>query len=68
VLKEIGKTNEFYALRLLQCLTVAKRPLRVEELAEILALDFGAEEGIPELKENWRSKTSKKLCCLCAPA
>jgi hypothetical protein len=54
VLKEIGKTNEFYARRLLQCLTVAMRPLRVWELAEILALDFGAEEGIPELKENWR--------------
>ena len=56
MLKEIGKTNEFYALRLLQCLTVASRPLFVEELAEILALDFGADEGLPELKENWRSK------------
>ena len=55
MLKEIGKTNESYTLRLLQCLTVAKRPLLVEELAEILALDFGAEEGLPELKENWRS-------------
>ena len=54
VLKEIGKTNGSYALRLLQCLTVAKRPLFVEELAEILALDFGAEEGLPELKEKWR--------------
>ena len=31
------------------------RPLHVEELAEILALDFGSE-GLPELKENWRSK------------
>ena len=31
------------------------RPLYVEELAEILVLDFGAEEGVPELKENWRS-------------
>ena len=56
MLKEIGKTNEFYALRLLQCLTVAKRPLAVDELAEILALDFGAEEELPELKESWRSK------------
>ena len=57
MLKEIGKTNEFCALQLLQCITVAKRPLTVEELAEILALDFGAaEEGLPELKENWRSK------------
>ena len=56
VLKEIGKTSEFYAYRLFQCLTVAMHPLRVEELAEILALDFGDEEGIPELKENWRWK------------
>jgi hypothetical protein len=56
VLKDIGKTNEFYALRLLQCLTVSKRPLFIEELAEILALDFGAEGVLPELKETWRSK------------
>ncbi|KAH9011703.1 hypothetical protein EDB83DRAFT_2557076 [Lactarius deliciosus] len=60
VLKEIGKTNQFYAHRLLQCLTVAKRPLRVDELAEILALDFTAEEGIPELKENWRWKDEEE--------
>ncbi|KAI9443877.1 hypothetical protein H4582DRAFT_1807187, partial [Lactarius indigo] len=56
VLKEIGTTNQLYAHRLLQCLTVAKSPLRVEELAEILALDFSGEEAIPELKENWRWK------------
>ncbi|KAI9434798.1 hypothetical protein H4582DRAFT_2174263, partial [Lactarius indigo] len=55
VLKEIGTTNQLYAHRLLQCLTVAKRPLGVEELAEILALDFSGGE-IPELKENWRWK------------
>ena len=60
MLKEIGKTNEFYARRLLQCLTVAVRPLRVKELAEILALEFGAEEGIPELKENWRWKDDQE--------
>ena len=47
--------NRDHAYRLLQCLTVASRPLRVQELAEILALDFdGAKEGIPELKEDWR--------------
>ncbi|KAN0136182.1 hypothetical protein V8E53_006042 [Lactarius tabidus] len=56
VLQQIGRTNESYALRLLQCLTVAKRPLFVDELAEILALDFGVEGGLPELRENWRSK------------
>jgi len=60
VLTEIGKTNEFYAHRLLQCLTVAKRPLRVDELAEILALDFETGEGIPELKENWRWKDEQE--------
>jgi ankyrin repeat protein len=33
---------------------VAIRPLRVEELAEVLAVDFGDAEGIPKLKLNWR--------------
>jgi hypothetical protein len=32
---------------------VAVRPLRVEELAELLAFDFGAE-GIPKLNPDWR--------------
>ena len=41
--------------RLLQCLTVAIRPLLVEELAELLAFDFQASTGgIPTLKEDWR--------------
>ena len=44
----------------MQCLTVAERPLTVEELAEILALDFGAEEGIPVLKEDWRWKDQQE--------
>src|SRR6267378_2496529 len=52
VLKEIGMTNRDLAHRLLQCLVVAVRPLRIEELAEILALDF--EGTTPELKEDWR--------------
>jgi len=34
---------------------VAVRPLRIEELAEVLALDFDEAEGLtPELKEDWR--------------
>jgi len=35
---------------------VAIRPLRVEELAEVLAVDFDAalQGGIPKLKPNWR--------------
>ena len=54
VLKEIKKPNRVHALRLLQCLVVAIRPLRVEELAEVLAVDFGGEEGMPKLNPSWR--------------
>jgi ankyrin repeat protein len=56
VLREINKPNRDHACRLLQCLTVALRPLRVEELAEVLAIDFDApaQGGIPQLNPNWR--------------
>ena len=56
VLREINKANREHARRLLQCLTVALRPLRVEELAEILAIDFDAptQRGIPKLNPKWR--------------
>ena len=54
VLKEIKKPNRVHAIRLLQCLVVAIRPLRVEELAEVLAVDFGDEERMPKLNPNWR--------------
>ena len=55
VLKEIGTANRDLAHRLFQCLTVAIRPLRVEELAEILAFDFdGAEGTTPKLNRDWR--------------
>jgi ankyrin repeat protein len=56
VLREINKANREHARRLLQCLTVALRPLRVEELAEILAIDFDApaQGGIPQLNPKWR--------------
>jgi ankyrin repeat protein len=55
ILREIGRVNPHQAYRLLQCLAVATRPLRVDELAEVLALDFdGAKEGIPALNKDWR--------------
>ncbi|KAH9167683.1 hypothetical protein EDB89DRAFT_1813408, partial [Lactarius sanguifluus] len=55
MLREIGKVKSDQAYRLLQCLTVATRPLRVDELAEVLALDFDeAKEGIPVLNSDWR--------------
>ncbi|KAH9055262.1 ankyrin repeat-containing domain protein [Lactarius vividus] len=57
ILKQIKRPSIHHAHRLLQCLTVAIRPLRVEELAELLAYDFdAAEEGIPKVDPNWRWK------------
>jgi ankyrin repeat protein len=56
ILRGINKAQREDARRLLQCLTVAARPLRVEELAELLAFDFRAtkERGVPTLKKDWR--------------
>jgi ankyrin repeat protein len=55
ILKEIDNANQKEAHRLLQCLAVAYRPLRVEELAEVLALDVDAS-GNPSFNANWRWK------------
>ena len=54
ILKEIKRPNRDHARRLLQCLVVAVRPLRVEELAEVLAVDFDDADGIPKLNPKWR--------------
>ena len=56
VLRDINKANRAHTHRLLQCLTVAVRPLRVAELAEVLAVDFGTDacEGSSKLNANWR--------------
>ena len=56
VLRGIDEANREYARRLLQCLTVALRPLRVEELAEVLAIDFDAAShgGTPQLNPKLR--------------
>jgi ankyrin repeat protein len=53
VLKAIPRSIVDHAHRLLQCLVAAVRPLRIEELAEVLAVDLIAD-GVPELKDNWR--------------
>jgi hypothetical protein len=53
ILKEIRKPNQGHAHRLLQCLVVAARPLRVEELGEVLAFDFNTG-GMPKLNPGWR--------------
>ena len=60
VLRDIPKVNQERAHRLLQCLTVAVRPLRVQELAEVLAVDFGEAEAVPKLNEGWRWEDQEK--------
>ena len=53
ILSEINNANWVHAYRLLQCLTVALRPLRVEELAELLTFDL-TTGGMPKLNADWR--------------
>ena len=65
ILKEIKKPNKRIAQRVLQCLVVAVRPLRVAELAEVLAVDFDDAEGIPRSKPDWQWE-EKELALLSA--
>ena len=61
VLRNIHDDNKGHARRLLHCLAVAVRPLRVEELAEILAFDFDAAKGdIPKYHADWRWKDQEE--------
>ena len=61
VLEEVDEDNREHARRLLHCLAVAIRPLRVEELADILAFDFDDSQGsIPKLHASWRWKDQEE--------
>ena len=60
VLREIRKPNRDHARRLMQSLVVAIQPLGVEELAEILAVDFSDAEGIPKSNLNWRREDQEQ--------
>ena len=55
ILRDIGKPSRDHVCRLLQCLAVAIRPLRVEELAEVFrrAVNFDNEGATPERNVAW---------------
>jgi hypothetical protein len=59
ILKGIRRPNQVHAHRLLQSLVAAVRPLRVKELAEVLAVDF-TTEGIPKLNPDWRLENQEE--------
>jgi ankyrin repeat protein len=58
-LEGIPKEKRQHAHRLFQCLVAAIRPLRVEELAEIFAIEFDAEAGLI-LSESWRPENPEE--------
>jgi ankyrin repeat protein len=63
ILQGIKPRNREYAHRLLQCITVAIRPLHVEELAEVLAIRF--ETGMPpEYHSDWRLEDAQDAVIL----
>ena len=53
ILQGIPKEKFQHARRLFQCIVVAFRPLRVEELAEIFTIEFGPNE-VTKLVDGWR--------------
>jgi hypothetical protein len=53
ILQGIPKQKRQHAHQLFQCIVAAIRPLRVEELAEIFAIEFGPNTA-PKLLETWR--------------
>ena len=57
ILLGIEKAKRNSACRLFQCLSVAIRPLRVEELAEVLALRFDPGQSA-EYRADWRPEDS----------
>ena len=57
-LLDIGEENWAYAHRLFQCIVVARRPLRVEELAEFLAFKSNMGGGLT-FQRDWRPENPR---------
>ena len=59
ILLGIAEERQEYTQRLLHCLSVSIRPLRVEELADILAIKFEAN-SLPHYDVNWRPENPEE--------
>src|ERR1700761_8562563 len=55
----IDEEKRQFAHRLFQCLAVSARPLRVEELAEILAVRFDGEV-LPQFATGWQLNNAEE--------
>ena len=59
ILQNIPKQKWQHAHRLFQCIVAARRPLRVEELAEMFAIGFGPNSA-SNLVEDWRPENAEE--------
>jgi len=60
------KEKREYAQRIFRCLMVSIRPLRVKELAEILAIQLD-EEALPTFNTDWRpSYAEETIMSVCS--
>ena len=59
ILQSIPKEKFQHARRLFQCVVAAIRPLRVEELAEIFAIEFNPNE-VTNFVEGWRPENPEE--------
>jgi ankyrin repeat protein len=58
-LQEIPKDKKEHAYRLFQCLVAAIRPLHVEELAELFAIEID-QGSAPNINEGWRPENPEE--------
>jgi ankyrin repeat protein len=58
-LQDIDEEKRGYTYRLFQCLTVSVRPLRVDELVEVFAIELDAET-MPGFDAEWRPEDAEE--------
>jgi ankyrin repeat protein len=67
ILHGIPKQLRRHAHRLFQCMVAASRPLRVEELAEIITIEFGLAGALSVVVKGWRpANPEEAVLCACS--
>jgi hypothetical protein len=68
ILHAIPKQLRRHAQRLFRCMVAASRPLRVEELAEIVTIEFGLAGALSVLVKGWQpSNPEEAVLSACSP-